>query len=262
MTGTPTASSVQLARAEALGKALAHRGWNSRHESTSKHPGAVGSIVRTHPDIEILILTLGGTAGQMVEITAQGVSGHRGTGFRRVREVSPSWRMTAYDAPIQAILAAATAATASAPDPNPLELPEWTIERATRRSAGDNAVRYAAGLEVPLGGRVRATRFTRPDSAVVVTFHLPTYTPPCEHCTHHGDLGDIGGWLITGPGLTAEATAHTPAAVISAFTRALPGHALARPTATPNGHTVEPRRWGEAVPAAAVFGARPITAVC
>jgi len=262
MTGTPTASSVQLARAEALAKALTHRGWNGRYESTNKHPGAVGSIVRTHPGAEVLILTLGRNAGQMVEITAQGVSGHRGTGFRRVREVSASWRMTAYDAPIQAVLAAATAAIDSVPDPNPLALPGWTVERATGRSAGDNGVRYATGPEVPLGGKVRATRFTRPDGAVVVTFHLPTYTPPCEHCTHHGELGDIGGWLITGPGLTAEATAHAPTAVISAFTRALPGHSSARPAATPNGQTVEPRPWGQAIPATAVIGARPITAVC
>jgi hypothetical protein len=261
MTGTPTASSVQLARAEALGKALAHRGWNGRYESTNKHPGAVGSIVRTNPGVEILVLTLGRNAGQMVEITAQGVFSHRGKGCRRVREVSPSWRMTAYDAPLQAVLAAATAAIDGVPDPSPLELPGWAVERASGRSAGVNAMRYVTEAEVPLGRKVRATRFTRPDGAVVATFHLPTYTPPCEHCTHHGELGDVGGWLITGPGLTAEATAHAPTAVIGAFTRALPGHSSARPAATPNGRSVE-RPWGEAIPAAAVIGARPITAVC
>ncbi len=58
---------------------------------------------------------------------------------------------------------------------------------------------------------------------VTATFHTPTYTPPCERCTHHGDLGDTGGWIITGLGCTAEATAHTPSAVIGAFTHALPG---------------------------------------
>lgn len=220
MTDTPTASSVQLARAEALGKALTHRGWIVRHESRDKHPGAVEATVYTHRPIEILILTLGGRAGQMVEITAPN-TGLKG-GIHRIRDVSKSWRMTAYDAPIEAILGAAAAVLGKAPELSQSELAGWTVEHAPHCETSSDAVSDALKTEMPSGRRVRATRFTRRDGAVTATFHLPNYTPPCQSCTHDGDLGDSGGWLISGPGFTAEATAHIPEAVIAAFAHGLP----------------------------------------
>lgn len=262
MVRTPAATSVQLARADALGKALTHRGWTSRSEPKDKHPGAVAATVYRRTGVRALVLTLGGRHGQMIEITAEAGSGHRGEGGRRVRAVKPSWRLTAYDAPTKAVLAAATAVFDDPMDSNPLESAGWTIEHARVRNDGSSAMSYTADAAMPWAAKVRATRFTRPDGALIATFHLPTYTPPCERCTHHGELGSAGGWDITGPGFTAEATAHTPAAVIGAFTCALPGDYKDQPTATPNEAPVEPRRRTKAIPAVAtVLGAQLAVAV-
>ena len=261
MVRTPTATSVQLARAEALGKALTHRGWTSRSEPKDKHPAAVTATVHRRSDLRTLVLTLGGRHGQMIEITAEAGSGRRGQGGRRVRAVKPSWRLTAYDAPIKAVLAAATAAFDDPLDSNPLESAGWTIEHALVRKDRSSATPYTAEAATPWGVKVRATRFTRPDGALIATFHLPTYTPPCEHCTHHGELGDTGGWNIIGPGFTAEATAHTPTAVIGAFTRALPCDRQEKPTATPNEAPVKARQRAKTIPAATAALGAQLTAV-
>ena len=260
MVRTPTATSVQLARAEALGKALTHRGWTSRSEPKDKHPGAVTATVHRRSGIRTLVLTLGGRHGQMFEITAEAGSGPRGQGGRRVRAAKTSWRLTAYDTPIEAVLAAATAAFDDPLDSNPLGSAGWTIEHALVCKNRSGATQYTADAATPWGVRVRATRFTRPDGALIATFYLPTYAPPCEHCTHHGELGDTGGWNITGPGFTAEATAHTPTAVIGAFTRALPGDRQGKPTTTPNEAPVKPRHRAKAIPAAAAVHGAQLTA--
>ena len=261
MIRTPAATSVQLARAEALGKALTHRGWTGRREPEDQHPGAIAATAHTRPGIRVLILTLGGRLGQMIEITAEAATGYRGESGRRVRAVKPSWRMTAYDPPFEAILAAATAA--GPPDPNSLETAGWTVEHALARNVDGNALSYTADAATPWGAKVRATRFTRPDGALIATFHLPTYTPPCEHCSHHGELGDTGGWDITGPGFTAEATAHTPPAVISAFTHALPGSVPDQAATTSQKPTARSRHRPKNIPATATnLGARLTVAVC
>lgn len=239
MTHTPAATSLQLARAETLSKALTRRGWTGRREPQGAHPGAVAAIAHTRRGIRALILTLGGRHGQMIEITAEASIGQRGHGGRRVREVKPSWRLTAYDPPVQAMLAAATAAVGDASDVSQRQHAGWTIEQAPARKIGTNPVRM-----------VRATRFTRPDGVVSATFHVPTYNPPCEHCAHHGELGDTGGWIITGPGFTAEATAHTPSAVIAAFAHALPGGSPVQPAPMLDASQVRSQRGTKSVPAA------------
>lgn len=215
MPSTITATAVQLARADAIGKVLLRRGWLRRAEQPSKHPGAHASTAwqpRPAADIQLLILTFGGRRGQMAEILAgpapnlrPDAGGHLRSGRR------PSWRFTAYDAPAQALVAAALTAVddpSHAPD---LESAGWRVERP----------RYC-NIRSP-----RITTFTRADRAVTARFHNPTYSPPCERCTHFGDLGDAGGWTITGPGFAVDATAHTPEHVITAFARALPGSASA-----------------------------------
>jgi len=208
---TPSATSLQLARAEYLAKVLSRHGWTRRRTSSAEHPGAVGAASHACNGIGILILSLGGRHGQIIEIIAEGVRRHRNDGGRRVREVSRSWRLTAYDPPTAAILSAALTAHEPFQQPNELENAGWTVTHAQRKGG-------TRGSCTP-----PATRFTRPDGVVTATFHVPTYNPPCEHCDHHGELGDVGGWIITGPGFTVEATAHVPPGVIGAFVHALPG---------------------------------------
>jgi hypothetical protein len=228
MPHTPAPTNMQLARAESLGKALAHRGWAVRRESLAHHPGAIGATLHARGGIEILVLSLGAHRGQMIEITAESVVGYRREGNNRhqARDARPSWRLTTYDPPIKTILAIGIAACSGAREPTPLERAGWTAGYARPHAVDSNSSHV-----------VRATRFTRPDGAVSATFHLPAYNPPCERCDHSGELGDAGGWMITGPGFMAEATAHTPPGVIGAFVHALPGDggqwaaaAIAQPT--------------------------------
>lgn len=261
MNHTPAATSVQLARAEVLGKALVRRGWTSRREPRAKHPGAIGATTYTRPGLETLILTFGGRHGQMVEITAQATYGFRGEGSRRVRAAKPSWRLTAYDAPIAAVLAAATAGVDDPLDSNALESAGWRVEHALAVKDADGSMRFNADASLPIAVKVLATRFTRPDGALRATFHLPTYTPPCEHCTHHGELGGTGGWIVAGPGFTAEATAHIPTSVIGAFVRALPGSRQNHPAAPSKELPVRPRNRAESVPVATSPPGTRLTAV-
>lgn len=214
MPKTIAATAVQLARAEAVGKALLRQGWLQRAEQPHEHPGSQHSTL-WHPrpagGVSLLILTFGGRRGQMAEILAGPTPNlHPKTGGRLRSGRRPSWRLTAYDAPAQALAAAALTAVddpSHAPD---LESAGWSVERPYRNIRSQ-----------------RVTTFTRPDRAVAARFHSPTYSPPCERCTHFGDLGDAGGWTIAGPGFAVDATAHTPEHVISAFARALPGNAPA-----------------------------------
>lgn len=200
MSTTPAATSIQLARADTIGRALSVRGWSSEPEPRDLHPGAVNaarwvaplSIGRT----DLLVLTLGRLHGQMIELTREPVSGSLRPGRRRT--AFPGWRLTAYDAPASAVIAAALATGIQDEGPR-LEQAGWDVEH-TRDVAG----------------RMRVTGITRPDGAIRVEFYTPTLTPPCQSCAHPG-AADDGGWLVAGPGFNAEATAHTPGAVVSAF---------------------------------------------
>jgi hypothetical protein len=248
----PIATKAQLARAAAIGESLTRSGWTCRREPNDTHPGAIAATAHTRQGMRALILTLGDRHGQMIEITAEATTEQRGERGRQVRDRKPSWRLTAYNPPTQAILAATTAAFDGTPDPTPLETAGWTIRQDPARKAARTSLRM-----------VRATWFTRPDGAVTASFHIPTYRPPCEHCAHHGELGDTGGWYITGPGSTAEATAHTPAAVIGAFALALPDSGPHHQAATPEPPAVTSRRSTKSTPAAAIMpGARLTAVVC
>lgn len=250
MISTSAATSVQLARAKVISKALTRTGWTSRRVPDGEHPGAVGAASHVRGGASVLVLTLGGRYGQMVEILADAVPKATADGGRRTIPGRPSWRLTAYDAPAEAVVAAAQAAYAPATEANSRWADGWTVEHAPA---------HARGRNVP--NIVRATQFIRPDDAVIATFRTPTYSPPCETCAHAGDLGDAGGWLITGPGFTAEATAHTPTDVIAAFTRALPGSASARSDTSPGKKSDKPRRRAESGLAAATVGAPRVVEV-
>jgi hypothetical protein len=144
----------------------------------------------------------------MAELVGPAVSaGRADTGGRLGSGRRPSWRLTAYDAPAAALAAAALTATRDRSGPKNLQEAGW---RVVRHPADDRL-------------RPALPEFIRPDGAVSAAFRAPTFTPPCERCQHYGDLGDSGGWLITGPGFTADATAHTPEPVVTAFALAMPG---------------------------------------
>lgn len=242
------ATSLQLARAAAIDKALARKGWTARRDSNA-HPGAIVASAHTRHGIRVLILTLGHRHGQMVEIIAEATTGHRGEHSHRLRDRRPSWRMTAYNPPIEGVLAAAAAAFSDSPDPSPLETGGWMIKHAPACKVGRASLRV-----------VGATRFIRPDGAVTATFHIPTYNPPCERCNHHGEVGDSGGWYIAGLRCTAEATAHTPTTVIAAFALALPGGTHS-PATTPERPPVASGQPTKSASAAAAKCAARLTAV-
>ena len=242
-------TSVQLARAAVISKTLTRRGWTCRPEPNEAHPGAITATVHARHNVRVLVLTLGERHGQMIEITAKATTGQRGERGRQVRDMKPSWRLTAYSPPPAAVLAAVTATFDTRPNPSPLEAVGWTVKHVRVRDSGAGSLRM-----------VRATCFSRPDGAVSASFHIPTYKPPCEHCEHHGELGDTGGWHITGPGFTAEATAHTPTAVITAFALALPDDSAHPAATTPPITSRRPTKFTCA--AAASQGARPTAVVC
>ena len=212
------ATSVLIARAEVIGKSLTRRGWTSSVEPRTKHPGAHRATVwvpDAAPGVSLLILTIGGRQGQLAELLGPATSATRTDAGGRSRSGRrPSWRLTAYDAPAPALIAAALSAADEPPDAQSLEAAGWKV---VRHQADDRR-------------RPALPEFIRPDDAVSAAFRAPTFTPPCERCSHCGEVGDMGGWLITGPGFSADATAHTPGSVVTAFALALPGDG------TPSGH--------------------------
>lgn len=198
-------TSVQLARADAIGKALTRQGWTARHETRSDHPGAVAVGSHTRLGTKVLVVTMGARHGQLVEVIGAGVpagrtpSGGHSTGAR------PSWRLTAYNPSASAVLAAAAAACTAAHYSGVLETNGWQADRTIKRN-----------IRTP-----RTTTFTYPGGAVAVTFHVPTFTPPCPSCGPGRECGDSGGWIVNGP-CFMEASTHTPESVIAAFVQGLP----------------------------------------
>ncbi|MBS2547425.1 hypothetical protein KGQ19_11135 [Catenulispora sp. NL8] len=212
---TPVTTSVQLANAAAVGRALRPLGWTSQEEPQGKHPGAHRATVwkpQAAPDLSLLILTVEGQRGQMAELIRSCVAfSEPDRSGRRHRGRRPSWRFTCYDAPPLAVTAAALAAFDNAPDGKLLDEAGWDLTRHVARGHKRPAL----------------TEFRRRDSAVSAVFRFPNFTPPCERCPATSDLGDAGGWLISGPGFSADATAHAPGAVITAFALNLPGRSKA-----------------------------------
>ncbi|WP_194906268.1 hypothetical protein [Catenulispora rubra] len=212
---TPAATSVQLANAAEIGRALRHHDWTPQEEPQGKHPGAHRATVwtpRESRELRLLVLTIDNRRGQIAELLRSRAafslpdrSGRRRSGRR------PSWRLTGYNAPPLAVTAAALAGVDDAPDSERLDEAGWDL---TRHVAPDH--RHPALAE-----------FTRRDKAVSAVFRFPNFNPPCERCRPESDLGDAGGWLISGPGFSADATAHAPATVITAFALNLPGSSLA-----------------------------------
>lgn len=250
MTHATVTTSEQLARATAISKNLTRRGWRRRLEPVDAHPGAVAATTHARRGIRLLTLTLGERHGQIIEITAKATAGKRAQHARKVRDGKPSWRMTAYNPPTDAVLAAATAAFDGPGDPRQLQNAGWTIEHALVGDVGPQCL-----------GMVRSTWFTRPDGAVTASFHVPAYNPPGEDCDYYGELGDAGGWFIGGPGFAADATAHTPTAVVGAFALALPGSAPQEPATTPTAPADTPQHSTKSTPAAATPPRVRVTAV-
>ena len=206
MIQTPVDTSVQLVRAHAIGRTLTRSGWIRGREPAGAHPGAADVAAYRHGGVGVLILILAPRHGQIVEIIADRVPRVRAASGGRSVGGRPGWRLTCYSPPVEAAVAAAFAACHSRAGFGPREADGWRLD-------------LNHGTDVK---RPRTSVFHRPDRAAIAVFHTPTYTPPCEGCAHHGDLGDAGGWTITAPGTFAEATAHTPADVIAALVMGLP----------------------------------------
>jgi hypothetical protein len=238
---TPTLAIVQTARADAIGKALKQAGWSTRPEPCAAHPGAARAEVHTPPDdtvlVRLLVLTLSERRGQIAELTGDAVpSATRRAGGKR-RGGRPAWRLTAYNPPQLPVIRAALAAADGRLGIGPLDLAGWDAANSIATTAS---------------ARLLSTRFTCRDQSVTAVFHPAAFTPPAASAGF-GDLGDAGGWIISGPDSDAEATAHTPAAVIAAFALALSGHDPVSP-GTPPGEPV--RRPGTA-PASGRAAQRP-----
>ena len=240
---TPTSAVVQTARADAIGKALKQTGWSTRPEPRAAHPGAVRAEVHAAPPndtapVRLLVLTLSERRGQIAELTSGAVPpATRRAGGKR-RGGRPAWRLTAYNPPQLPVIRAAMAAADGGHGIGPLDLAGWDAANSIAATAS---------------ARLLSTTFTCRDRSVTAVFHPAAFTPPAASAGY-GDLGDAGGWIISGPDSDAEATAHTPAAVIAAFALALSGHDPAS-QGTPPGETVR-RRPGTA-PASVQAAQRP-----
>jgi len=204
--------SVQLARADAIGKALTRQGWITRREPRSSHPGAIAANSLVRSGVAVHVVTMGARLGQLVEVTSAGLPALRRAKGQPRHGAQPSWRLTAYDPPVSAVLAAATVAARGPHCIGALEASGWEAARPTTRDSR----------------KPRATTFTYPGGSVTVAFHLPTYSPPCPHCAAGYDCGDVGGWIVTAP-CFMEASTHTPESVIAAFVQGLPGAVPERP---------------------------------
>ena len=153
-------------------------------------------------------------------------------------EGRPAWRLTAYNPPQLPVIRAALAAADGGHGIGPLDLAGWDAANSIATTAS---------------ARLLSTRFTCRDRSVTAVFHPAAFTPPVASAGF-GDLGDAGGWLISGPECDAEATAHTPAGVIAAFALALSGHDPVSPGTPPD----EPvRRRPGTAPASGQAAQRP-----
>ena len=222
--------SVQRARAQTISSVLSKHGFAPRTESRKDHPGAFAVARYSRGAVNLLVLSLGYRHGQIVEI--EGGARARSYPTRGGHSIGgrPSWRLTAYDPPAEAVVDAALAAREPSTELGAFEVAGWRTARPHIRSVK----------------RPRFTTYTRPDGAVVASFHVPTFTPTCDYCSAvHGDHGDAGGWLIKGVGVACDATAHTPGSVVSAFALGLPSGRLFPGWVMPTGAPAAPES-GEA----------------
>lgn len=205
-------ASVQIARASLIGASLERRGWTPYLERLDDHPGAVHAIRWIAPErpgerITLLILSLEGELGQMAELIGEVTPDRVTTSGGRRRGGEPPWRLTCYDAPAAGIVAAAYVAAVPDPALPLLENSGWHVSRTFGET-----------------GRLSSTGFTRYETSVRIDFYVPNSAPAtCRNCCQVGTIGNPGGWDVTGPGFTAEATAHIPVRIINAFATALAG---------------------------------------
>ncbi|MEZ0107928.1 hypothetical protein ABH920_001920 [Catenulispora sp. EB89] len=100
------------------------------------------------------------------------------------------WRMSIFDAPASAILAAARVAITDEHGP--------TFNTATYEG-------WEACSTHTASGHLASTTFVHPTGQVAASYHYPDVP------------GECGAWLIYGPVCYADATGHTPGPVIRAF---------------------------------------------
>lgn len=190
MTATRVARTPAAQRA-VLTEALTLSGWTAKRTPARQYPHLPKVVELVPPpgsmQLKLLLVSYPHSDGQLAELIAEPtrLAAKGGRGMR------PSWRLSAFDAPATAVLAAAKAAAEEANVPT-LDVAGWEISNA-----------YS------VAGQLTATCFTDPQSGVDATFHFPM------------SAGDCGGWLINGTRCYADASAHVPGAVIHALATGL-----------------------------------------
>lgn len=191
---TTRIASTAVAKSVVLTDQLTARGWTATR-SQVRDPRRVSQTVRLAPPlgsapVKIMIVTYPEDGAQLVEFTCEP---SRGTG-KWSTGAQFYWRLSVFDAPHTAILAAARVALTQEHGP--------VFDTAAQDG-------WETCLTRDANGHLAASTFVHPVGRVSATFHYP-FTP-----------GECGGWVIAAPTCHADATGHTPGPVIRALAESL-----------------------------------------
>lgn len=180
-------ATTAAAQSVVLTEELTARGWTAKRchvrdarkvaQTVSLAP-PVGSV-----PVKIMIATYPEDGGQLVEFTCEPT---RGTG-KWSTGAQFFWRMSVFDAPQKAILAAARVALTQ----------EHGAVFDTAAQEG-----WEACLTRSVTGHLESSTFVHPTGQVSATYHYP-HAP-----------GECGGWVIDAATCHADATGHTPGPVV------------------------------------------------
>lgn len=186
MTSTRIATTV-AAQSVVLTEALTTRGWTAKRSEVRDACKVTQTISLTPPlgsaPVRLMIATYPENGGQLVEFISEPTrgTGKSSTGSRFY------WRLSVFDAPQSAILAAARTALACDHGATFDTAAYEGWETCHLRSSTDQLV---------------TSTFVHPTGQVTATYHYPTAP------------GECGGWLICAPDSYADASGHTPGPVI------------------------------------------------
>lgn len=183
-----------VAQSVLLVEELTARGWTAnRHPVNDKDVAQSALLIPPSGalPVKITVVTYPDDAAQLVEFIYEP---SRGTGKWSSGDARSYWRMSVFDAPATAIVAAAHVAITGGPGP--------TFDTAGQEG-WETCVNHTAA------GHLESTAFVHPTGQVAAVFHYPD-TP-----------GECGAWLMFAPSCHADATGHTPARVVRALAESL-----------------------------------------
>jgi len=170
------------------------RGWTAKQHPVRDDADVSQAALLTPPTgavpVKLAIVTEPDGGAKLAEFIYEPT---RGTG-KRDTSACPFWRLSIFDAPASAILAAARVAITAERGPtfNTAAYEGW--EACSTHSAS---------------GHLTSTTFVHPTGQVAASYHYPDVP------------GECGAWLIYGPVCYADATGHTPGPVIREFAESL-----------------------------------------